>query len=195
MRDRQKGRQPDTEKETTTCNWADSTRLDVTTTRDFCEHFSEVVALLFGLAWRKLSGAGSVKKRPLIQGLEIPCLWLYKHILFRLKGGIVLIPSRTQLSELHTPTWGGGDFMCYLWYLQKFSSLLRPYPMRQGIVTTKKEWRFERQEFQACFGQTRGFEASTPLLKGEWGGGGEKNQCWHKKASYLLLEIHMDVRL
>lgn len=89
----------------------------------------------------------------------------------------------------------GGDFMCYLWYLQKFSSLPRPYPMRQGMLTTKKEWPFERQEFQACFGQPGGFEASTPLLKGDWGGGGEKNQCWHKKACYLLLEIHTDVRL
>lgn len=41
-------------------------RLDVTTTPDFCEHCSEVAALLFGLAWRKLSGVESVKKRPLI---------------------------------------------------------------------------------------------------------------------------------
>lgn len=42
MRERRRGRQPDTEKETTTCNCADSRRLDVTTTRDFSEHFSEV---------------------------------------------------------------------------------------------------------------------------------------------------------
>ncbi len=183
-------------KETTTCNWADSRRWDVTTTWDLCEHFSEVAALLFGLAGRKLSGKESVKKRPLIQGLEIPCLWLHKHILFRLKGGIASISSRTQQSELHTPRWReGGNLMCYLWYLQKFSSLPRPHQMRQGIVTTKKEWRFKRQEFQACFGRTGGFEASTPLLKGECCGGGEKNQCWHKKACYLLLEIHMDVRL
>lgn len=30
-----------------------------------------------------------------------------------LEGGILLIPSRTQPSKLHTPTWEG--FRCYLW--------------------------------------------------------------------------------
>lgn len=99
---------------------------------------------------------------------------------FRLKGGTVSIPSRTQLSELHTHLdggGGGGGFMCYLWYLQKFPSLPRLHHMRRGILTTRKEWRFKRQEFQARSGRMAAFEASSLLLKAEWGGEGEKNQC------------------
>lgn len=81
--------------------------------------------------------------------------------------------------------------MCYLWYLQTFPSLPCLYPMRQGIITTKKEWRFERREFQACFGQTGGFEASTPLLKGELGWRGrEKSMLTQKSVLSIAVNPH-----
>lgn len=78
--------------------------------------------------------------------------------------------------------------MNYLWYLLKFLSFPLPYKMRQRMVTTKKQWDFEKREFQACFGQTWGFEASACLLKREQGRGGRKINVDTKKCAIYCWE-------
>lgn len=61
-------------------------------------------------------------------------------------------------------------------------SLPRPHPMRQGIVTTKSDWRFERREFQACFGQTGGLWSIHSSIKRRVGRTGREKSMLTQKS-------------
>lgn len=101
-------------------------------------------------------------------------------MLSRLKGGIRSIPSRTQLSDF-THLHGGGLHVLPLVLSEVFAA---PSPLPDetgGIVTTKREWRFESKNFKLALGK-RGALKHPLLYYKESGveGGREKSMLTQK---------------